>query len=360
MTILKNYLFNIPLALLIFSGCQNNDTYKASSSTDEKTPTVLVTHPQHRQFNTLLNISGMAKPNRQVKIFAMSNGYLKESRVDIGDIVHQGQIIAVLENPELFSQKMKLQAEIRGKQALYERLKGIYAKTPELTTVIDVENAQAEYESLKAQLENVETQITYLSVRAPFSGVITSRFVDKGMIIQSSLNNVNSTPLYELQDIHTIRISVEVPESDSAIITKGVKATIIFPELPQNSIQATVSRTTFGLNPATRTMEAQLDIPNPDRKISSGMYANVKFERSGFKETLALPNEAIANLKGESYVYTVHEGFAHKVAVKTGVRDEKYTEIIDGNITHNDVVVMQGKELCAQGSSVKIKTASNQ
>lgn len=353
MTFTKHYLIIAPIALFFFSGCQNNEAQKPQ----EKLPTVLVTHPEEHEFNNLLTISGIAKPNQQVKIFAMTNGYLKESRVDIGDMVHQGQILAVLENPELTSQKMKLQAELKGKQALYERLKSIYAKTPELTTVIDVENAQAEYQSLKAQLRSVETQIAYLNVRAPFSGIITGRFVDKGVIVQSSLNSANTTPLYELQDIHPIRISVEVSESDSAMIAKGTPATVTFTDLPDLTLQASVSRTSVGLNPSTRTMEIQLDVPNPDQKIRSSMYATVKFERSASKKALALPNEAIGNLKGESYVYTIKNDQAHKMTLKTGVRDEKYTEILESNITSQDNVIVQGKELCTEGTRVKIKTA---
>lgn len=358
MTLLKHYILSAPLALLLLSGCQNSDEKK--SNTQEKIPTVLITHPEDHEFNNLLAISGIAKPNQQIKVFAMSNGYLADNRVEIGDIVHQGQILAVLENPELTSQKMKLQAELRGKQALYERLKSIYAKTPELTTVIDVENAQAEYESLKAQLKSVQTQIGFLTIRAPFAGIITGRFVDKGMIIQSSLNNANTTPLYELQDIHPIRVSVEVSESDATMITKGTPATVTFAELPDVTLQAKVSRTTVGLNPQTRTMEIQLDVPNPDQKIRSGMYANVQFKRSESKKSLAIVNEAIGNLKGESYVYTVQNEKAHKMILKTGLRDEKYTEILESNITNEDAVIVQGKELCADGTRVKIKSACHQ
>lgn len=349
------YLLIPSLALFIFGGCKSEERQKSVPSTQEKMATVLVAHPQNHSFNTLLAISGVTKPNQQVKIFAMSNGYLKEIRADIGDAVANAQIVALLDNPELFSQKSKLQAELKGKQALYERLKSIYAKTPQLTTVIDVENAEAEYESLKAQLKSIEVQLGYLAVRAPFSGVITNRFVDKGAILQNGLNSANATPIFEVQDINPIRLSVEIPETDVALITKGSRAMVEFPELPDQKIKTTVSRTGFSLNPATRTMEIQFDIPNPNRKIRPGMYAKVSFERGGFKETLSLVNEAIGNLKGESYVYVITQGIAHKIPVKTGTHDEKFTEILNGAVSANDEIVVQGKELCADGTSVKTK-----
>ena len=104
-------------------------------------------------------------------------------------------------------------------------------------------------------------------------------------------------------------------------------------------------------------MEIQLDIPNSQMKILSGMYAKVMFERSSPQRFLALPNEAIGNLKGESYVYAVKQDKVYRVKVKTGVRDDKFTQIIDGNITQETLVVIQGKELCAEGTPVNMQIA---
>ena len=352
----SNTFFMIAL-LLMFAGCQSKESSKNSSDRQLNFPTVLVDSAKPYAFNTPLTVSGIVKPDQKVMIFAMSNGYLKENRVDIGDSVKEGQILGVLDNPELYSEKMKLQAQCKGKEAVYKRLKSIYRQTPELTSVIDVEVAQAEFESLKAQLDAVTTQIAYLTIRAPFSGIITGRFVDKGAVIQSSLSDPNAHELYELQDVQPVRVSVEVSESDAAFLTKGLKGNVIFPELPNMKVQAAISRTTVGLNPASRTMEIQLDIPNSQMKILSGMYAKVVFERSSPQRFLALPNEAIGNLKGEAYVYVVKQDKAYKVKVKTGVRDDKYTQIIDGNITQEMSVVIQGKELCAEGMPVKMQLA---
>ncbi|HQR73919.1 MAG TPA: efflux RND transporter periplasmic adaptor subunit [Sulfurovum sp.] len=343
--------------LLLLSGCESKESEKNTPKEQINTPTVLVDTAKPYVFNTPLSVSGIVKPDQKVMIFAMSNGYLKENRVDIGDAVKEGQILGVLDNPELSSEKLKLQAQLKGKAAVYKRLKSIYKRTPELTSVIDVEVAQAEFESLQAQVDAVTTQIAFLTIRAPFSGIITGRFVDKGAVIQSSLIDPNAQALYELQDVQPVRVSVEVSESDAAFLTKGLNGTVVFPELPNLKVQTAISRTTVGLNPASRTMEIQLDIPNSQMKILSGMYAKVMFERSSPQRFLALPNEAIGNLKGEAYVYVVKQDKAYKVKVKTGVRDDKYTQIIDGNITQEMSVVIQGKELCADGTPVKMQLA---
>ncbi|MBE0514769.1 efflux RND transporter periplasmic adaptor subunit [Sulfurimonas sp.] len=349
----------LSIAVLLFSGCTDDASQKEAKTEEKSTPSVLVANAQTHDFNASVSIAGSAKPNQQVQIYAMSDGYLKQTTVDIGDFVRGGDVVAVLDNPELLSQRAKLQAEFNGKKALYERLRNVYEKTPQLTSVFDVENAKAEFESLKAELSAVAVQIAYLSVKAPFSGVITQRFVDKGAIIQNALNNANSAALFEIQDIDPIRLNVHVPESDAPLIHKGMIANIVFPELPNQDFNAKVSRTSFGLNEATRTMEVQIDIANKEFTIRPGMYAKVNISINGHKDTLSVLNEALGNIKGESFVYVVENQKVRKVVVKTGIRDNKFTEIINGDIDAEDAVVVQGKEFCSDGASVDAKSLTN-
>jgi RND family efflux transporter MFP subunit len=262
----------------------------------------------------------------------------------------------VLENPELLSEKSKLEAELKGKKSLYERLKNIYDKTPQLSTIADVEKAEADYESAKAQLNGLQSQINFLQVKAPFAGVITNRFADKGAIIQSGLNNSNSMALFEVQDLQPIRLTMDIPETDAVLTDKNTKVEITFPELPNGKYSATVSRIAYGLNENTRTMKIEIDLPNKDLKIRSGMYAKVEIKRSGHKDVLSVPNEAIGNVKGQSFIYVVENNICKKVEIKTGIRDEKFTELLGGEIKETDNVVIQGKEFCSNGATVQIKT----
>ncbi len=342
----------IPLILTLLSSCGNKKEEQQTKTENRNVPTVLVSNPQTHQFDASLQIAGTAKPNQQVKLFAMTNGYLQQLKVDIGDFVKEGQTLAVMENPELLSEKAKLEAELKGKRSIYERLKAIYDKTPQLTTIAEVEKAEAEYESIKAQLNNVLLQINYLNIKAPFSGVIVNRFVDKGSIIQSGLNDANAMPLFEIQDVQPIRLTVEVPETDAALIGQGTKVTVTFPELPNQTFSATVSRIAYGLNEVTRTMKVEIDLLNKDLKIRSGMYAKVEIERSGHKNVLSVPNEAIGNVKGQSYVYVIENNVCKKVEVKTGLRDEKFTELLNAEIKSTDKIVVQGKEFCSNGAVV--------
>ncbi len=347
--------FFLPILLTMLSACEDAKQAQNPAAT-ANTPTVLVSHPQTHSFNAALQLTGTAGPNQAVKLYAMTSGFLQTLHGDIGDFVKQGQTLAVLDNPELHSSKAKLDAELQGKKSIYARLNNIYQKTPQLTTVTDVEKAKAEYESIKAQLDGVLLQIGFLAVKAPFSGVITRRYADKGALIQNGMNNANTLPVFELQDLQTIRVQVDVPETNVALVDKQSQADITFPELPETHYSATISRMAYGLNETTKTMKVEIDLPNPDFKLRSGMYAKVELQNSRRKTVLAVPNEAIGNIKGQSFVYVVNNGTVKKVEVKTGLRDEHFTELLNSSIKAADIVIVQGKELVSDGASVQVKS----
>ena len=345
----------IPIAILLFSSCNNKKEVQQTKIETRNIPTVLVSNAVTHKFDASLQISGTAMANQQVKLFAMTSGFLNQLKVDIGDFVNKGQTLAVLENPELLSNKLKFEAELKGKKSIYERLKAIYEKTPQLTTIADVEKAEAEYTSIKAQRDDILTQIKYLNVKAPFSGVIVNRFVDKGAIIQSGLNNANAMQLFEIQDVQPIRLAVYVPETDAPLINKGTKTKIVFPELSNTSFSAAVSRIAYGLDESTKTMKIEIDLPNADLKIKPGMYAKVEIQKSGHKDALSVPNEAIGNVDGESFIWIAKNGVVKKVDVKIGIRDAKFSELLSGEIKSTDKIVVQGKQLCSDGATVKTK-----
>ncbi|MDE2026003.1 MAG: efflux RND transporter periplasmic adaptor subunit, partial [Patescibacteria group bacterium] len=351
----------VPLILSFMTSCTNKKIDETVQAQEVRNiPTVLVTTPQQHQFNVSLQISGVAKPNQKVTLFAMVNGMLGRVNADIGDFVKQGQVLAILDNPDLIQQKVKAEADLREKKSVYQRLKGVYEKTPQLTTIEEVEKAQADYESADATFKALTAQVDYLQIQAPFAGIIVNRFVDKGAIIQSGLNNANAMPLFEIQDLHIIRLEVDIAEADATLIDKNTKVEIIFPELPNSKYASVVSRSAYSLNENTRTMQVEIDLPNADMKIHPEMYAKVTISREGHKDVLSLPNEAIGNLKGQSYVYVVDNNKVKKVLVTIGLHDDKFSEVLNANIKSTDKVVIQGKEFCSDGGIVEAKEITTQ
>lgn len=355
------FLLPSSILVLLLASCGNNTEKKLTKTETRNVPTVLVANPQTHQFNASLQISGTAKPNQSVKLFAMTNGMLREINVDIGDFVKQEQTLAVLDNPELIQQKAKAEADLNGTKSIHERLKSVYEKTPQLTTIAEVEKAQSEYESAKATVNALTAQLGFLNVQAPFDGVVVNRYFDKGATIQSGLNNSNAMPLFEIQDLQPIRLTIDIPETDAVLIDRNTKTEITFPELPNGKFMAAVSRIAYGLDENTKTMKVEIDLPNMDLKIRPGMYAKVEIQRSGHKDALSVPNEAIGNVKGQSFVYVVGLPLADapnlavvkKVEVKIGIRDEKFTELLNAEIKPTDKIVVQGKEFCSDGTKVQ-------
>ncbi|MBS4052080.1 MAG: efflux RND transporter periplasmic adaptor subunit [Methylomonas sp.] len=344
----------LPVLLILLSACEETNQEKTPTAS-ANAPTVLVSHPQPHSFNTALQLTGTARPNQTVKLYAMTSGFLQTLHGDIGDFVQQGQTLAVLDNPELHSSKARLGAELQGKKSIYTRLNDIYQKTPQLTTITDVEKARAEYQSLKAQLDGVLSQIGFLTVKAPFAGVITRRYADRGALIQSGMSATDAQPLFELQDLRTIRVQVDVPETNVALIDKQSQADISFPELPEAHYAAAISRLAYGLNETTKTMKVEIDLPNPELKLRSGLYAKVEVQNSQRKTVLAVPNEAIGNIKGQAFIYVVNNGIVKKVAVTTGLRDEHATELLKPSLKATDTIIVKGKELVSDGASVQVE-----
>ncbi|MGR8979854.1 MAG: efflux RND transporter periplasmic adaptor subunit [Gammaproteobacteria bacterium] len=346
----------ILLIYCVLAVLQAPDANAGDKTASTRRPVVLTGHPEAHAFGGALQLSGTAEPNQTVKLYAMTGGFLKRVNADIGDFVKAGQVLAVLENPDLDSDKTRLAAELKGKKAIYERLKNIVEKTPQLTMLADVDKARADYESAGAQLDGVLTRIGLLTVKAPFAGVITRRHADKGAAIQSGLSETDASALFDLQDIRIIRLRVDVPETDAASIDKNATASVVFPELPEPRFEAKVSRLAYGLDSTTRTMRVEIDLGNAGYQIRPGMYAKVALTHGQKHSVLAVPNEAVGNIKGKSFVFLVRDGKAVKVEVSTGRRDEHFTEVTASALTHRDAVIVQGKELVSDGAPVEVKS----
>ena len=260
------YIYSIVFLLLIGS-CQNNDPDKAElvAFSGQEIQRVEVVHPEHRSFEAEVRISGTAYPNRQVELHALESGFVSAMYGDIGDFVSAGKVIAKLNNPELRHQlsqakamikktKSNLQkavaaareAEVRHEtmSAIYQRLENIHARTPALTTLEEVEKARANQASAQAALSTTradievaeaeieaatalknayQDRVNMLSIRAPFSGVITERHVHKGAAIQSSLHNGDAMPVVSIQDLDPIRLTLPVPEAYAGAVKPAIE-----------------------------------------------------------------------------------------------------------------------------------------
>jgi RND family efflux transporter MFP subunit len=347
---------SIAVFAVLFStliSCNNQEKETEKTAANDKIQKVEVVKPEQRSFTAEVLITGTARPNQIVTLYAMESGMLMQMRKDIGDRVKQGETIAVLENPELLQQQMKWKAEFQAKKANYERLNTVYEKTPALTNIQMVENVEAEYLVAKANLDAVNNRIGFLSIEAPFSGIITKRFVDKGAMIQSGLNQSNPQALFQLQEVDPIRLTVPVPESDAVGIKKGMPVEVTFPELSGTSLSSEVSRISNALDPMSKTMQVEIDLNNADGKIVSGMYARVLLQISSRENILSLPVISKVSYENEDYVLSVEKDVVKRIPIKPGLSNQDYFEVLNDEFTDKTQVIVQGKSLVKPGQIVE-------
>jgi len=344
--------------LAVFVSCnQLGDETEGSTNLNNnganKIQKVEVVRPEQRSFKTEVLIAGTARPNQIVTLFAMEAGMLIKMNKDIGDQVALGETIAFLKNPELQQQQLKWLAETTAKKANFERLNTVYKKSPALTNIQQVENVEAEYLSAKTNLDAINNRVEFLSIKAPFSGVITKRFVDKGALIQSGLNESNPQALFELQEINPIRLTVPVPGSDAAGIQKGMKVKVSFPELSSKFSEAKVSRTSNALDPLSKTMQVEIDLNNLDGKIISGMYAKALLQINSRENILSLPIMTKLSHKNEDYVLIVKDDKVKRIPITIGISNQDYFEVLNHQINSETQVIVQGKGLVKSGQIVE-------
>jgi membrane fusion protein, multidrug efflux system len=358
--------------LLTLTACHSSDAGKDNSAAQQMAnlPVVVVCQPQIRGFQNTINIAGIATANQEVKLYAMEDGYVKMWKYDIGDMVKRGATLAILGNPEIMEEQEKAKAELEGDAAIYNRLESVYKITPELVPLEQVDEAKAKYGSAVAALDAVNSEIDYLTVRSPFDGIITNRYVDTGAIVQNGLTRPSTEPLFKVQDISVIRLNVSIPEVNSAYITQGTPVDINFPDLPNKVFTGTVSRISYGLSEDTKTMLTQIDLPNKDHQIHPGMFANVTFQMSSADSTLSVPNQAIESYEQQTFVYKIVpvdstsanlnwatgvKCVIKKVNVKLGIRATDFTQLTYTGLKPSDKVVISGNAQCADGSLVIAK-----
>jgi len=373
--------------LFIFISCNNQEKETEITAANDKIQKVEVVKPEQRSFKGEVLISGTARPNQIVTLYAMEGGMLIQMRKDIGDKVNRGDILAKLVNPvidgEAVSASLEAQAvstkiqstvsELKGlkaiaeaMQSLYNRLRSTYIKTPALTPIIEVEKAKGEVLQAQAAVETMETKLqisktnlaiaenkkkvarkrtSFLTISAPFNGIISKRFVDRGAIIQSGLSENNAQALFEIQEINPIRLTIPVPESDAVGIQKGMEVEVTLPELSGKSFITKVSRTSNVLDPVSKTMQVEIDLKNLDGKILSGMYAKVLLQINSRENILSLPIMAKVSHKNENYVLAVMDGKVKRIPVKIGLSNQDYFEVLNNEITSETLVIIQGKGL---------------
>jgi membrane fusion protein (multidrug efflux system) len=332
-------------------------------------PIVPVVAPQRGAAIRSITLPGDLVGLYESTLYSKVTGYLKTIPVDKGDWVKQGQVLAQIEVPELDQRFDRATADLQVQRLTYQRLEQVWKSDPRLVAREDVDIAQGKYLAGKAQVDELRALVGYTRIVAPYSGVITGRFVDPGALIKaggtqsaagptegSSHPGGTATPVVSIARIDTMRIYVYAPQGVVGLIKRGMPATLTLHDGTGRSYSGAVTRFASSLDLSTRTMLTEIDIPNPRHELYPGMYANVTLQLERHPNAIMLPTSAVASAGGHNYVLVVRDGVLAKAPVDTGINNGHYVEITSG-LAGNEQVVASVNPALTAGEQVVAVTA---
>ena len=333
----------------------NGGYEKEAPAVIDSTPVdVQVTTPTRQDLVYTITLPANIAPLYQTTLYAKVSGYLKWIGPDKGDRVKKDQVVAIIDAPEVEEQYQQAAADYKIKKITFERLDKVWKESPDVIAKQDVDVAEATYQGAKNLMQQRAAMREYTKVRAPYDGVVTARFADPGALIQVATSSAtNAIPLFTVMDLDTVRIYANVPQDDSPWIMPGkTKATVIVKELPDRSFKGTLTRSTLALDPSTRSLLVELDLPNPDHALRPGTFAELSLSLREIPKALVLPPQAVISGPKGKTVFIIEQGKAKSVPVQTGISNGKWIEIISGLQGDEDVVVV-GKRKLLDGAPVQ-------
>lgn len=229
------------------------------------------------------------------------------------------------------------------------------------TQVSQVRLSEAQVETYRAARHLAETNLANTRLMAPFAGYISQRNLDNGAAVsaQSAGTSTTSVGILVVQDIETVKLQIEVPERDIARVAVGAPASITADPYQGQTFSGKVVRVVHSLDPRTRTMGVEVDIPNPDRKLKPGMFARAEVLVDTRKGALTVPVEALRVGEARPSVMVVKSGVVEPVIVELGLSDSRVVEIRQG-LSEQDQVILQGKDLVKPKQKVRTVPATGQ
>jgi RND family efflux transporter MFP subunit len=362
----------IVAAALLVSGIWSR--IKAGSDLRSETaqaalPAVSVVSPKRTAPSDEIILPGNVQPFITSPIYARTNGYLKKWVFDIGAHVKNGQLLAVIETPEVDQQLEQARSNLLTAQAnlalaaiTKDRYQGLLKSNA--VAQQDVDNAVGTYnanaaivEADKAAVQQYSALVSFEKVYAPFDGVITARNTDIGDLINSGSSSGVKTDLFHIAQPGTLRVYVNVPEEYSRGIKVGMTADLNLAEFPDRKFQGKVVRTADAINMATRTLLVEIDVDNPTGTLLTGSYAEVHLAVPTQASTFLLPVNTLLFRTEGLRLGIVKDGKVALTAVTPGHDFGDDIEIVSG-VNANDQVIINPPDSIVSGQQVQIVQAA--
>lgn len=333
-------------------------------------PTVAAIQPKFGDPRTEVVLPGNMQAFTDSPIYARTNGYLKAWYHDIGSRVKKGDLLAVIESPEVDQQLDEARADLNTAQANYalarttaERYQnllksGSVAKQDVDNAVGDFQAKTAAVASAEANVKRLEELQSFEKVYAPFDGVITARNTDVGHLINSGAGSP-ATELFHMSAIRKLRVYVNVPQQYSASARPGLPAAITLPEFPGHRFNGMLVRTANSIDLASRTLLVEVDVDNPTGELLPGAYAEVHFQIPNATRALILPVSSLIFRSQGLQVGTVENGRAVLKQITLGRDFGNEVEVVDG-LNPTDKVILNPPDSLVTGELVRIVPTSEE
>ncbi|MHB8481528.1 MAG: efflux RND transporter periplasmic adaptor subunit [Nitrospiria bacterium] len=380
---LKRFAGTVAVVLILgffavhrLKSAQEKDLTMVTSKIAAASPMVDVITVQKAPSSVHLTLPGETAAWYKSIIYARVDGYVASWNADIGDDVKKGEVLATIDTPDLDAQlaaaRAKLEAasaSVVSRQAAADFARTTYQRWKDspkgVVSEQEREEKKAAYDSAIAQLDEAKAQVglvqaeadrfmaltEFKKVIAPYHGRIVERRIDIGNLVTAG-STASTTPLYQIEQDNPIRIFIDVPQSVTGDIKVGVPTQIVVSNIPNRVFNGKVTRNAEGINPETRTLLTEVDIPNADHALASGMYVNVSFQLPA-KGLVQVPAAALLFRTGGPQIAVVNKDSRITFQDVTIARDDGNTIEIGSGVSLGDKIALNISEQITGGEMVK-------
>lgn len=323
------------VGLIVFKLKTNQKEVKAKIFINDVNAAVLVKtgSPSIHSFESSLAFLGTFEPSRQNTIGSDANGKLVSIRFEEGDQVRQGQLLAKVDDEMLQLQLQNADVGLEGQKNDDRRYSNLEKENA--VSGVQVEKTRLGVRSGELQKKQIQKQIKSTSIVAPYSGVVTKKMIDLGSFVGQG------TPLFELTDISSLKLTVNVPERDVLKFRLGQAVAIRADIYGDKEFPGKITNISVVADRA-HNFKVQITVPNPKRELMAGMYGSVRLKNNASVTRLAVPRVALVGSSKNPQVYVVRNNVAHLTTFNAGTSDGDYIEVVSG-INKGDVIVVKGQ-----------------
>lgn len=389
-------LLVVPFLSAILVSCGKDPSAHADSKPESTLPEVAVTKVVRRPMGRSLTVSSELVPFQEIDVFAKESGYIKQLLVDYGSHVKQGQLMAVLEIPELQAnidqdnsaiksladqitnaehQLGRVEAQHKVLHLEYDRINSVSQTKPGLVAQQEVDDvqgrdlaAEAQVEAAKSNVEMAQSNLAaaqaklqhdkalfdYARITAPFNGVVTQRYANLGTLLQAGTNSsTQAMPLVKLSEEDLYRLVIPVPETYASSVAIGEPVSVRVPALNQ-TFTGKVARFAADVHQQTRTMHTEVDVQNPKGTLLPGLYAEVTLTLNKDADALAVPLSAVERESDQASVDVVDAAGKIQVRqVQLGIETANDIQVLSG-LQEGDQVVISDRASLTEGEQVRV------